>query len=102
MEQSQTPRIIPVHVAEKLLENYDTAVMGARTLEEQVFRAKVIQAEKLRGQDYEGYKDAGRILASKEEALALAKTEAAALAVSIARKALEDWMTPGTPKFPED
>lgn len=100
--EGQEPRLIPVHVAEKALQDMDTALMGARTLEDQVFKAKSLQAQALAAGDRLRYDRNTSDLESKEKALALARTEAQAVALSIAKKALEDWMTPGTPRLSTD
>jgi len=87
----EEPRMITAQIPEKLLEEYDVALMGAANLETQVFRAKGIAIQKLQAGAEEEYREAKKIQRSKREARDLARNRAAALATTIARTALEVW-----------
>jgi len=97
-----TPKLVPVHVAEKLLQDYDVALMGAVSLEEKLLKDEQTVLQATLDADAEAHASATLARARTRKALNLARNQAAALAVTIAKKALQDWMTPGTPVFPED
>jgi len=100
--EGQEPKMVSVMVAEKLLQDYDTALMGARNMEGRLLNAEQCLLQSVLDCDQEAYEEALAQRDRVQASLDLAKNQAAALSVTIAKKALQDWMTPGTPVFPED